>query len=392
MATPSELTTTEEEQSSSRTPRPFLANFAVKAFYCTKPQENQPTPHRKKLFRRIATDQSQIYRRSFQIAFLLLNVWLGGLFYLWVRGFETGTHDRAVMRPAGVEGWLPIAGLMNFKFWLSTGKIPATHPAALFLFLSFLAIAFLLRKAFCSWLCPVGTFSEYLWRAGRVLFRRNFHLPRWLDVPLRGLKYLLLGFFVWAVANMSADAIEQFMHSPYGVIADVRMLNFFRYLGETAVIVLAALVIASVLVQNFWCRYLCPYGALLGIVSFFSPLRIRRSEETCIDCAKCAKACPSSLPVDKLITIKSAECTGCLECVAVCPAEGALQMSLPRWTRPRDPRRLPAWAMAVAIAVLFFGIVGFAKSAGYWNGDVPDYVYRQLVPQADDVSHPATQQ
>jgi hypothetical protein len=44
--------------------------------------------------------------------------------------------------------------------------------------------------------------------------------------------------------------------------------------------------------------------------------------------------------------------------------------------------------MAAGIAVLFFGIVGFAKTAGYWNGDVPDYVYRQLVPQANDVDHP----
>ena len=51
---------------------------------------------------------------------------------------------------------------------------------------------------------------------------------------MRALKYLLLGFFVWAVANMSAAAVEEFMRSPYGAIADVRMLNFFRDLGETA--------------------------------------------------------------------------------------------------------------------------------------------------------------
>jgi polyferredoxin len=203
------------------------------------------------------------------------------------------------------------------------------------------------------------------------------------------LKYLLLGFFVWAVANMSAGAIEEFMHSPYGAIADVRMLNFFRSLGETAAIILAVLVVLSVLVQNFWCRYLCPYGALLGIASIFSPLRIRRSADACIDCAKCAKVCPSALPVDELVTIKSAECTGCLECIAVCPAEGALQLSLPQWTRTPNDGRLPAWAMAAGIAVLFLGIIGYAKSAGYWNGDVPDYVYRQLVPQASEVVHPA---
>jgi polyferredoxin len=344
---------------------------------------------RKKLIRRAEPDHSQVLRRSFQIAFLLLNVWVGGAFYFWVRGFETGTHLRSLDRPAGVEGWLPIAGLMNLKYWASTSRVPATHPAAFFLFISFLAIAFLFRKAFCSWLCPVGTLSEYLWRAGRQIFRRNFQLPRWIDIPLRGLKYLLLGFFVWAVANMSAEAIEQFMHAPYGVIADVRMLNFFRYLGETAAIVLGVLVVASVLVQNFWCRYLCPYGALLGLVSVASPLRIRRVDSACIDCAKCAKVCPSALPVDKLVTIKSAECTGCLECVAVCPSEGALKMSLPAWTRSPNDGRLPAWAMAIGIAVLFFGIVGFAKTAGYWNGDVPDYVYRQLVPQANEVGHPA---
>ena len=349
---------------------------------------HEPVRPRKKLIRRTSRDYSQILRRSFQLAFLLLNVWIGAAFYFWVRGLETSAHDRAMLRPAGVEGWLPIAGLMNLKFWLVTRRIPTVHPAAMFLLVSFIAMAFLFRKAFCSWLCPVGTLSEYLWRAGRQILRRNLHSPRWIDIPLRGLKYILLGFFLWAVANMSAVDIEGFMRSPYGAIADVRMLNFFRYLGETAAIVLGILVMASVLVQNFWCRYLCPYGALLGLTSLFSPLRIRRSEPECIDCAKCAKACPSALPVDKLVTIKSAECTGCLECVAACPAEGALDLALPPWTKTPRYGRLSPVAMAAGVAILFFGFVGYAKTAGYWRGSVPDYVYRQLVPHADEVSHP----
>ena len=120
---------------------------------------------KKKFLRRQARDYSQQVRWSFQIVFLLMNVWLGGEFYLWVRQFEIGNSALAVARPAGVEGWLPIAGLMNLKYWLATGQIPAIHPAAMFLLLSFLSIAFLFRKAFCSWLCPVGTLSEYLWRA-----------------------------------------------------------------------------------------------------------------------------------------------------------------------------------------------------------------------------------
>jgi polyferredoxin len=188
---------------------------------------------------------------------------------------------------------------------------------------------------------------------------------------------------------MAVDELAAFMNSPYGVIADVKMLNFFRHMGETGAIVLGVLVVASLFIQNFWCRYLCPYGALLGITSLVSPARIRRNVETCIDCAKCAKVCPSALPVDKLLTIKSAECTGCLECVAVCPAKDTLSLSLPKVPGlvPQAPK-VPTWAMAAGIAALFFGIVGFAKTAGYWDSHVPHAVYQQLVTHADEARHP----
>ena len=342
---------------------------------------------KRKLIRRSGVDRSQLYRRGFQGTFLLLNLWLGARFYFWVRQFEDGVVDASLRRPPGVEGWLPIAGLMNLKYWLLSGQIPRVHPAAMFLLITFLAMAFLFRKAFCSWLCPIGTLSETLWRAGRKLFGRNFGLPRWLDIPMRGLKYLLLAFFIWAITSMSAGAIEGFMQSPYGLIADVKMLNFFRHLGETAAIVLAALIIASLFIQNFWCRYLCPYGALLGLVSVLSPTRIRRDASACIDCGKCALACPSSLPVDKLLSVRSAECTACMECVAVCPAQDALWAGLPG-LHGRSKPRFPAWALAAGIALLFFGIIGYAKITRSWISDIPAQVYTSLVPRADQASHP----
>jgi len=353
----------------------------------------KPLKAKKKLLRRTGRDYSQLARRSYQAAFLVLNVWLGGIFYFWVRGLETGAATTVADPPAGIEGWLPIAGVMNLKYFLVTGHVPAMHPAAMFLLITFLTMSFLLRKAFCSWLCPIGTISEYLGLLGQKLFKGNFRIWRWLDIPLRGLKYLLLGFFVWAISSMSAEAIAGFMQSDYGVVAGVKMLNFFRFLGEAGLLVLGILVLVSVLVRNFWCRYLCPYGALLGFASLLSPLRIRREPESCIDCAKCAKACPSSLPVEHLITIKSAECIGCLECVAICPAEGALQAALPQISKPfvqtsKAPRRIPSWAMAASVAVLFFGIVGYAKAVGFWSSHIPAAVYRQLVPHANTARHP----
>jgi polyferredoxin len=352
--------------------------------------EKKSVPHRtKKRIRRIGDDHSQLYRRIFQGAFLLLNLWLGARFYFWVRQFELGNAQPDLQRPPGVEGWLPIAGLMNLKYWILSGQIPSVHPAAMFLLLSFLAMAFLFRKAFCSWLCPIGTISENLWRAGKLFFGRNVLLPRWIDLPLRGLKHFFLGFFVWAISTMSAAGIRDFMFSPYGLIADVKMLNFFRHIGETGLMVLGVFVLASVFVQNFWCRFLCPYGALLGLTSWLSPTRIRRNTETCIDCAKCAKVCPSALPVHKLVQIRSVECTGCLECVAVCPAQDALAMSLPKMftAKPNRPA-MPAWAMAAGIALLFLGVAGFAKVTGHWQSPIPNSVYQRLVPTADQTEHP----
>ncbi|HLW53175.1 MAG TPA: 4Fe-4S binding protein [Candidatus Angelobacter sp.] len=345
-----------------------------------------PRKPRKKLIRRTSRDYSQLLRRTFQMLFLAWNVYLGFVFYHWVRQFEGAASTAVISRPPGVEGWLPIAGMMNFKYWVTTGSVPVIHPAGMFLLVTFVSISFLFRKAFCSWLCPIGTLSEYLWKGGQKLVRRNLSLPRWLDIPLRGLKYLLLGFFVWAVASMSAAAIAEFMHTPYGIIADVKMLNFFRHIGETGLVILGVLVGRSVLVKNLWCRYLCPYGALLGLTSMFSPARIRRNPTACIDCAKCAKVCPAALPVDRLISIKSAECTACMECVAICPAKDALDVALPR-VLPKQGR-IPAWALATGIAVLLFGIFGLAKSSGHWQTNLPDSVYRQLVPQADRASHP----
>jgi polyferredoxin len=335
-----------------------------------------------KLVRRTDHDYSQALRRGIQLAFLALNVWIAIEFYLFVRYYESGGQTVYVNRPAGVEGWLPIASLMNLKVLVATGELPRLHPAGMFLLIAFLLASWIFRKSFCGWLCPVGTVSEYLWKLGRQTFGRNFTLPRKLDLALRSLKYLLLALFLYAVGSMSVAGIRAFLEGPYGIVDDVKMLNFFRYLGLTGGLVMAVLVIASVFVRNFWCRYLCPYGALMGLAALASPLRIRRNPVSCIDCAKCEKACPSNLPVDKLVTIASAECTGCLECVAVCPAAETLFLAAP------GRRRIPAWAVAAGTMVLFFGIVGYAKWTGYWQTDLPSHVYSSLIPHANEFTHP----
>jgi ferredoxin len=275
-------------------------------------------------------------------------------------------------RPPGVEGFLPISGLMGLVDWIHQGRLNTIHPAATILVLLALALALLLRKSFCAWICPVGFLSELLARGGRRLFGRNFRPWRWLDVPLRGVKYLLLGFFLWSILTMGEIALRAFLESGYNRVADVKMGLFFAELGGVGAIVLGALVVGSVLVQGLWCRYLCPHGALLGLVSWMSPVRVRRDVASCVDCGLCDKVCMGRLPVSRLTAVTSVECTGCLDCLAVCPVKDALALRAGR-------RRIGVVGFAAAVLLLFLGGYAGARVAGLWQNQIPDAEYVQRI-------------
>ncbi len=343
------------------------------------------TVRTRKSFTRRRGDVSQQVRFGVQLLFAAIALWVGVQFVMWVRYFESGGTMLRVERPDGVEAWLPIASLMNLKTLVLTRSVPETHAAGMFMLIAFGSISFMYRKAFCSWMCPVGAISEWLWQTGCTLFKRALTPPRWLDLPLRGLKYILLGLFLYVVIAMPVPQIRAFLGSDYGLVADVKMLNFFRHMGEGTAIFLVVLAALSLVVKNTWCRYLCPYGALMGLVSLVSPTRIVRNAEACIDCAKCAKACPAGLPVDVLASVRSAECTACMSCVAVCPAEGALDLTI--GLARRRATVLP-WSLAAAILIVFLGVVGYARVAGHWHTVLPDAVYFELVPRAAEFAHP----
>ncbi|WP_409307840.1 4Fe-4S binding protein [Pectobacterium sp. B1J-3] len=339
------------------------------------------------------------WRRATQILLLAINVYIGVTFYFWVRYFETGGTSLYVPRPGGIEGWLPIAGLMNVKYTWETGQYPPIHLAAMLLLLAFVFISLLLKKSFCSWLCPIGTFSELIGALGKKLFNRHFIPPKWIDIPLRALKYLLLSFFLYIVISMPAQGIYMFLMSPYGLISDIKMLNFFRNIGVITLGCVFFFTFASLFIRNFWCRYLCPYGALLGIISLFSPFKIRRNAINCIDCGKCAQSCPSNIPVDKLIQVRTVECTACMSCVESCPVASTLNFAL---IKPSDSRAdssitikrrwqdtaLSGVTMTLLVLSILFGTIGYAMYIDGWDSPIPEHMYFRLIPDAQMIGHP----
>lgn len=334
------------------------------------------------------------WRKATQFLLLAINIYIGVAFWYWVRYFETAGTSVYIPRPGGIEGWLPIAGLMNLRYTLETGFLPPIHAASMLLLVAFILISLLLKKAFCSWLCPVGTLSELLGNLGRKLFGRNFTLPRWLDIPLLSLKYLLLGFFLYIALSMPAQGIQYFLKSAYGIIIDVKMLDFFRHIGSATLISVVVISLLSLFFRNAWCRYLCPYGALLGLFSLFSPFKIRRNADSCIDCGKCAKNCPSKIPVDRLIQVRTVECTGCMTCVESCPVASTLSFSLQTPPGVKGSGKalwrqtaLSGVAMTILVLGILFATIGYAVYANVWDTPVPDHLYFQLIPKAKMIGH-----
>ncbi|MBD3298138.1 MAG: 4Fe-4S binding protein, partial [candidate division Zixibacteria bacterium] len=195
-----------------------------------KTQAHKQTPRRKpkvKIIRR--KPDGRIDWRFWSQAFWAgITIWIGWEFYRFVAFHQAGATGPAPTRPPGVESFLPISGLMGLRDWFINGVLNNIHPAATIIIGLAIVSSILLKKSFCGWVCPVGFISEAVGAAGRKIHKWKGKLPRFVDTPLRSLKYLLLGFFVWAIFwQMPPQALAAFINSPYNKVADVKMLLFF---------------------------------------------------------------------------------------------------------------------------------------------------------------------
>ncbi|MBK5273582.1 MAG: 4Fe-4S binding protein [Desulfuromonadales bacterium] len=318
-----------------------------------------------------------------QYSFLLWVVGIGIRFGLFINSVDSGAAAPLVSRPPGVEGFLPIGALTSLKYWLITGKIHPVHPAALVIFLTIVIMSLVAKKSFCSWHCPVGTLSEAAHKLGQRLFGRNFLIWPPLDLLLRGIKYLLLALFVvFILLSMSAETVVKFLNAPYWAVSDVKMLHFFTHMSKTTLVILTILTVLSLFYKMFWCRYLCPYGALLGLASIASPFKIRRDASGCTGCRRCTTACPSGLEVHSCTAISSPECTGCLTCVTHCQERNVLAMQPVFWKQ-----RLSIWVFPAVVVLVFAAGITAGMVSGNWNSSLSYADYQRLIPLVKNLTH-----
>ena len=310
----------------------------------------------------------------------------------------------ALLIGAGRIGWLPadlffrldpLAGI--------AGMIAARQivPALLIGAAVTLVATLLLGRVWCGWLCPLGTVLDVTPARRKKRYEPD-PTPR-----LRSVKYVLLALILVAallgnltflildpitllyrtattalwpalVALISGvetvlyrlpflqGAIDRFEGAFRGVILPLEQPAYG--MGVLLLLIFAGILALNAIRDRFWCRYLCPLGALLGLVSKVAWLR-REVGDVCTECQRCARACPvGTIDPARQFASDPAECTVCLDCVPVCAKAGqgftGHYRPAPRQAYDPSRRQFIASAGAAVVAVGLFAAEPAAVRAG----------------------------
>lgn len=208
---------------------------------------------------------------------------------------------------------------------------------------SFYVVGFLLAlgvglgRFICGWLCPFGLFQELLHK----LPSPKFKLPKWCKY----IKYAVLAVFVLAlpmlVAGPSGVGDPAFCKylCPAGTLegglpllaTHPELRAALGWLFNWKVAVAVAVIVGSVLVQRFFCKVLCPLGAVYAMLNKLSFYRLHVDQNACVSCQKCAQVCP--MDVDPVAKPQSPECIRCGKCAAQCPTQ-AIRLGFTKAKRP----------------------------------------------------------
>ena len=259
--------------------------------------------------------------------------WVQGFFFLFVLTASVNHYlaesgkALSFLPKASLHAICPFGGVVSLYQFFTVGTlVQKIHQSSFVIMIAALILAIVAGPVICGWVCPLGTFQEWIGKLGRKLFKKRYNhiMPEKLDRILRYLRYVVLALVVYLTATTGKLVFQE---------ADPYYALFNLWTGEVALaalIILGATTLLFLIMERPWCKYACPYGAVLGIFNLFRIFKIRRNPETCISCGACDRTCPMNINVSGTGTVRDHQCITCLECTSdsKCPIPETVELKL----------------------------------------------------------------
>jgi len=239
---------------------------------------------------------------------------------------ETGRELPFIGSPS-LHSICPFGGVAAFTALFKYDvMIPKIHPSTFSLFAIILLLGVIFGPVVCGYMCPLGSIQEWFGKLGKKLLKKRYNhiIPDKLDKLMRYLRYGVLFFVVYMTTTSLKLVFEEI--DPY-----FALFNFWSDKAATGgLIVLGITLLLSLFVERPWCKYLCPFGALIGLTNFFSIFKIRRNGSSCISCKSCDKICPMNIKISDKNTVTNHQCIRCDQCTSefACPVPSTVELKV----------------------------------------------------------------
>ena len=156
-----------------------------------------------------------------------------------------------------------------------------------------LVLTLFVGPVFCSWVSPLGSVQEWIGKIGKKVFKKRYNklVPEKIHNILKYGRYIVLIWVIYVTTKSLSLVFQDY--DPY-----YALINFYtNEVAISALIIIGIVLLASVFVERPWCKYACPYGGFLGLVSQVKITKIKRDKNLCIECQKCDNVCPMKIEI-----------------------------------------------------------------------------------------------
>jgi uncharacterized protein with FMN-binding domain len=223
-------------------------------------------------------------------------------------------------------------------------------------FITVMLLTAVMGRWFCGWLCAFGAYNDLVYFISKKVFKTRFRVDEKVDSILKYAKYVVLVFIAIISWTMGSSILES--TSPwdaFGQITDISTIFSSLLIG---LILLILITIGAVFIERFFCRYLCPLGAVFSIISKIGIVKINKPKADCGKCRACTMNCSMGLNLYKVDGVRGGDCINCLKCTEVCPRNNANVNVL-----GKDVDQNLAGSVAMAAMLGVYGLTNFGADA-----------------------------